>query len=116
MLQARVKDASAASGVSLRRMETMGSRIRALRLSKGWTQKELADRLARRGAKVSANAISQWERDETANIKLATFLALVEVLGTTHEFLVHGPSDPSDRDSTGRFRRLRRSSDSGSKS
>lgn len=107
MLQLQVKYASADYGLSLSPMETMGSRIRALRLSKGWTQEQLADRLAARGAKVSGNAVSQWERDETANIKLQTFLALVEELGTTHDFLVHGPSEPAGRDSNGRFRRLR---------
>ena len=87
-------------------MNTMGERIRFLREAKGLTQEGLADRLGARGAKVSGNAISQWERGETANIKLNLFLALVDELGTTHEFLVHGPSEPG-RDATGRFRRPR---------
>jgi transcriptional regulator with XRE-family HTH domain len=88
-------------------METMGDRIRFLRESKSWTQTQLAERLTARGAPVTFSAVSQWERGETANIKLPAFLALVEELGTTHEYLVHGPSDPSSRDSTGRFRRPR---------
>lgn len=93
----------------------MGDRIRALRQSKGWTQQQLADRLTARGARVTFSAVSQWERGETQDIKLRLFLALVEELGTTHEYLVHGPSDPSSRDSTGRFRRLRPTGGSGSK-
>lgn len=93
----------------------MGDRIRTLRQSKGWTLDELAARLTRRGVKVTFSAISQWERGETQNIKLPTFLALVDELGTTHEYLVHGPSEPGGRDSTGRFRTLRPGSGSGSK-
>lgn len=115
MLQPEVKHASAGYGVSCPPMETMGDRIRALRLSKGWTQQDLADRLTARGATVTFSAVSQWERGETENIKLKLFLALVEELGTTHEYLVHGPSDPTSRDSTGRFRRLRPVGGSGSK-
>ena len=85
-------------------METMGERIRVLRLAKGWSQDVLAARLSKRGAKVSGNAISQWERGESKNIKLLTFLALVDELGTTHEYLVNGPADPGKRDPSGKFR------------
>lgn len=67
-------------------METMGDRIRTLRKSKGWTQQKLADELG-----VTREAVSQWESGEIKNIKLATFLALIELFGTTHEYLVHGP-------------------------
>jgi transcriptional regulator with XRE-family HTH domain len=91
-------------------METMGDRIRVLRQSKGWTQTQLAERLTDRGEKVTFSAVSQWERGETQNIKLRLFLALVEELATTHEYLVHGPSDPASRDTTGKFRKLRGSS------
>jgi transcriptional regulator with XRE-family HTH domain len=83
-----------------------------LRESRGLSQEGLADRLTARGAGVSGNAVSQWERGETANIKLRTFLALGEELGTTHESLGHGPSDPGSRDSSGRFRKLTPGSDS----
>lgn len=93
----------------------MGDRIRVLRESKNWTQEKLAERLTARGAKVSGNAVSQWERGESQNIKLHLFLALVEELGTTHEYLVHGPSDPSSRDSGGKFRRLRTKGGNGNK-
>lgn len=93
-------------------METMGDRIRTLRQSKGYTLQQLADRLRLRGVDVTFSAISQWERGESENIKLPTFLALVAELGTTHEYLVHGPSEPPGRDSTGKFRILRPGTDS----
>jgi transcriptional regulator with XRE-family HTH domain len=107
MLESHVKYALAERALPLAPMETMGDRIRTLRESKGWTQDQLASRLTARGAKVSFSAVSQWERGETQNIKLVLFLALVEELGTTHEYLVHGPADSTGRDSTGKFRRLR---------
>ena len=113
MLKFQLQHATAERGVSCHTMETMGDRIRVLRESKGWTQSQLAARLTARGAQVTFSAISQWERGETQNIKLPAFLALVDELGTTHEYLVHGPSEPSGRDSTGKFRKLRL--DSGSK-
>ncbi len=107
MLHRVINYASSEPGLLCAPMQTIGDRIRVLREAKGWTQDELAKRLTNRGAKVSGNAISQWERGETKNIKLMTFLAVVEELGTTHEYLVHGPSDPAARDSGGRFRKPR---------
>ncbi len=106
MLQDRLQHATAVRALLLAPMETMGDRIRVLRKSKGWTQQDLADRLERAGAGVTFSAISQWERGETQNIKLPVFLALVRELGTTHEYLVSGPSDPGPgRDATGKFRK-----------
>lgn len=67
-------------------METMGDRIRRLREAKGWTQRELADRVG-----VTEAAVSQWERGETKNIKNLNFAALLEELGTTQEYLLFGP-------------------------
>jgi transcriptional regulator with XRE-family HTH domain len=111
MLQTGLQHALAGRVVSFTAMQTMGDRIRMLREAKQWTQTELASRLTARGAKVSFSAISQWERGESQNIKLPAFLALVDELGTTHEYLVHGPSDPAGRDGSGRFRTLRSSND-----
>ena len=85
-------------------METMGDRIRQLRESRGLTLEGLSKRLADRGAPVSYSAISQWERGATKNIKLNLVIALVDEFGTSLEYLVHGPSDPKARDSTGKFR------------
>jgi transcriptional regulator with XRE-family HTH domain len=85
----------------------MGDRIRMLREAKGWTQDELATRLTARGAAVSGNAVSQWERGETTNLKIPNFLALIDELGTNAHYLWFGRSDPTGRDSTGKFRRSR---------
>lgn len=107
MLQFNVNHASADEPLGLYRMETMGQRIRRLREARGLTQEDLADRLRQRGAQITGNAISQWERDEVKDPKLKTFLALIDEFDTSADYLVHGPSDPSGRDSTGKFRRLR---------
>ena len=115
MLHSQVKHALPEPALKFAPMQTMGDRIRFLRESKGWTQGELAARISAQGTKVTVSAVSQWERGETKDIKLRLFLALVDELGTTHEYLVHGPSEPGSRDSTGKFRRLKLPVDSGSK-
>lgn len=66
--------------------ETMGDRIRILRQARGLTQEGLGELVG-----VSKSAVSQWEDGSVANIKLKTFLALLEALRTNHEYLVHGP-------------------------
>src|SRR5690242_9216819 len=111
MSEFQLQHTLAGRAVSWHPMQTMGDRIRILRESKGWTQGQLAARLTARGAPVTFSAVSQWERGETENIKLRAFLALVEELGTTHDYLVHGPSDPTSRDATGKFRKPRFGSD-----
>lgn len=95
-------------------METMGDRIRTLRESKGWTQDDLVDRLMARlketDLTVSRNAVSQWERGETKNIKNVIFYMLIQELGTTPEYVLFGPdrSTPSVPPSaSGRFGKKR---------
>lgn len=68
-------------------METMGDRIRMLRQSKDYSLAQLGALVG-----VSKSAVSQWELGQTANIKLQTFLRLLEVLGTKYEYLVFGAS------------------------
>lgn len=63
----------------------MGDRIRMLRESKDYSQAELGSLVG-----VSKSAVSQWELGQTANIKLQTFLRLLDVLGTRYEYLVFG--------------------------
>jgi transcriptional regulator with XRE-family HTH domain len=77
---------------------SMGLRIKTLRESKGLTQQGLADALG-----VTRAAVSLWELDQTKNIKNVTMLALVQILGTTQEYLLFGPA--GDKESTGRFRK-----------
>lgn len=66
-------------------METMGDRIRQLRNARRLSQEGLGIAVG-----VTKSAVSQWEAGATQNIKLKTFLALLEVLGTDHEYLVYG--------------------------
>ena len=66
-------------------METMGERIRLRREGQALTQAQLAKLVG-----VTKGAVSQWELGGTKNIKLVTFLKLVEVLHTTHDYLVSG--------------------------
>jgi DNA-binding XRE family transcriptional regulator len=76
-------------------METMGDRIKMLRHSKGWTQTQLGERVG-----VSKVAVYQWEVGTTSDIKLRTFLKLVEELGTNPQYLLFGheaPGRPSRR-------------------
>jgi DNA-binding XRE family transcriptional regulator len=76
-------------------METMGDRIKMLRHSKGWTQTQLGERVG-----VSKVAVYQWEVGTTSDIKLRTFLKLVEELGTNPQYLLFGheaPRTPSRR-------------------
>lgn len=70
---------------------TMGERIKQLRLARGWSQIDLAERVG-----VSGGAVSHWESGLTKNIKLETFLKLCEELGTVPHYLIFGPGKHSN--------------------
>jgi transcriptional regulator with XRE-family HTH domain len=82
-------------------METkrMGERIREMRTQKEWSQAELA-----RQVKVSRATVNQWESGTIKDIKLQTFLRLVEVLGCTPNHLIFGPSGTINAPQPGRKR------------
>lgn len=69
------------------RMETMGERIRRLRIARGLTQPEFGKMVG-----VSKSAVSQWEDDSTKNLKLTTVARVLEVLNTDLPYLVWGES------------------------
>lgn len=71
-------------------MDTMGERIKALRQARGMTQAQLAQAVG-----VTKSAVSQWEIGLTENVRLRTFMALVDVLKTDVAFLVYGPNRAS---------------------
>lgn len=98
LLSAVVKYASLDSRVKCLPMATMGDRIKTLREAKGLSQEALGKQLG-----ISRAAVSLWELGQTKNIKNVTMLALVQILGTTQEYLLFGPV--ADRESSGRFRR-----------
>lgn len=101
MVSRYVNHSSAVARVAYCAMETMGERIKRLRESRGWTQEQMAQRFG-----VSRAAVSKWERDETNDIRLKTFLAICEEFQLTPNYLVHGPEEVG-RSSSGRFGRRR---------
>lgn len=56
-----------------------------LREAKELTQTQLGEKVG-----VTKSAVSQWELGQTSNIKLQTFLRLLDILGTKYEYLVFG--------------------------
>jgi transcriptional regulator with XRE-family HTH domain len=86
------------------RMETMGDRIRQLRIARGLTQPALGELCGG----VTKSAVSQWEDGSTENIKLKTFIRLCEVLQTDPQYLIWGP-DRSPTGDHGLARGLRKS-------
>lgn len=69
--------------------ETRGSRIKYLRRSKGLTQQQLADAIG-----VTKGLVSQWENNQIGSIGHENWMALLEVLGASAEFLEHGADQP----------------------
>lgn len=86
MLELNFKDAVATHAYASRMDETMGQRIKRLRESRKWTQSYMADAVG-----VTVSAVSQWELDQTENVKLVPFLRLAKVLETDPHYLVFGP-------------------------
>lgn len=87
MLNFRIKDAVPTVFYAFPPMETMGDRIRRLRVAKNYTQEQFGKLVG-----VSKSAVSQWEDGSTKNIKLVPFLKAVDVLGTDVLYLIHGDS------------------------
>lgn len=85
MLNPQVKDAVPLVSYAILAMETMGDRIRHQRVARGMTQEQLGKHVG-----VSKSAVSQWEDGSTKNIKLSTFLLLLEVLHTDANYLIWG--------------------------
>lgn len=64
----------------------MGQRIKQMRDQRGWTQTQLAEKVG-----VTVQAVSQWELDQTENVKLLPFLRLAKLFETDPHYLVFGP-------------------------
>lgn len=86
MLNLVVKDAVQTRLYAHVAMETMGDRIKQLRKARNLTQEQFAQAVG-----VTKSAVSQWEDGSTKNLKLATFLLVLEILATDAEFLIYGP-------------------------
>jgi transcriptional regulator with XRE-family HTH domain len=85
MLELNFKDAGGPLAYASLPMETMGQRIKRLRESRNWTQGDLSELVG-----VTVSAVSQWELDQTENVKLVPFLRLAKVLETDPHYLVFG--------------------------
>jgi transcriptional regulator with XRE-family HTH domain len=85
MFDSIVKDTAQLIPYPIFPMETMGDRIRQLRVARGYSQEELGSLVG-----VSKSAVSQWELGATKNIKLETFLRVVEILHTDANYLIWG--------------------------
>lgn len=70
----------------------IGENIRTARLSKGYTQKQLADKLGEK----HASKISNWEKGLNEPKKLETIIRLAEILETTTDFLIKGTTELQD--------------------
>lgn len=102
MLNLEVKDAVQLVSYPCPGMETMGDRIKRLRVARGYSQEQFGKLVG-----VTKSAVSQWEDDSTKNIKLATFLRVLDALHTDANYLIwgsdRGPGGPS---SSGRHKVL----------
>ena len=85
MLNVRVKDAVCPAGYPIPDMDTMGDRIRLLRRAKGLNQDQPAERCG-----VTKSAVSQWENNQTDNIKTVQLFKLLRTLGTDLAYLAFG--------------------------
>jgi transcriptional regulator with XRE-family HTH domain len=89
MVNTKVKHADIGAKTPAVETETMGMRIRKLRESKQMSQDALG-----KLCEASRSSVSQWETGVNSDMKLTTFLALVQALGTTPHYLVHGYTKP----------------------
>lgn len=80
----------------------MGERIRQLRVARGLTQEQLA-----KLSGVTKSAVSQWEDGSTKNLKLQTFLLVLDALGTDANFLIYG-ENRGTTSASGRYKALRK--------
>ena len=66
--------------------ESLGTRIRTLRQAGGFTQMDLAIAIG-----VTEAAVSAWETGNSLDLKLQTFLRILDVLGVAEpEYLIRG--------------------------
>ena len=66
--------------------ESLGTRIRTLREAGGLTQTDLAVAIG-----VTEAAVAAWETGNSLNLKLQTFLRILDVLGVAEpEYLIRG--------------------------
>jgi transcriptional regulator with XRE-family HTH domain len=85
MVNREVNGAPRRKGAAAASEETMGQRIARLRVAFGYTQEQLGEMVG-----ATKSAVSQWETGSSKNIKLATFLRLLDALHTDANYLIWG--------------------------
>ncbi|MCY3683231.1 MAG: helix-turn-helix transcriptional regulator [Gemmatimonadetes bacterium] len=91
-----------ALGVSIRELSsgvmicdmTFGGRIRQLRIDRGWSQDDVADRLS-----ILSIQLSKWEQDETEP-SATNIVRLARIFGVSVSFLLDGVDDRAAEDGT----------------
>lgn len=71
---------------------TIGANLKAYREDRGWSQQELADKLADNGVRIFRQAVQSIEKGERT-LKLSEAVALANLLHIRAERLVSGPID-----------------------
>jgi len=74
-------------------MQSIGSRVKSLRVSKRMSQQELADKIS-----VSQPAIAKIERGITKKMEGETLDALAMALSSTTTYILHGSASPGDHE------------------
>jgi transcriptional regulator with XRE-family HTH domain len=72
--------------------ETLGARIRRLRVVRGMTQYQLAEACAAYGRRVERTNVQRWEYGEHVPT-VANFAALARVLGVSIDVLFYGEEE-----------------------
>lgn len=81
-------------------MRLLGERIKELRIKKGWSQDELAERMSMNRAN-----ISNYERGTNKNIPSDTLKRLADLFGVSSDFLL-GKTENSDQPESEFLKRL----------
>lgn len=79
--------------------DTIGDRIRSMRLERGMSQRALADRLTALGFKTSRKQIADWESNATKPHTPEQWRGLEVALRVGQDFLMHGEDTEAGGDS-----------------
>lgn len=74
-------------------METLGQRIKRYREERKLSQQEVADKVG-----VSRVAVTKWESEQTANLKLGNLLGICELFDVAIEVMIRGEQKTQKKD------------------
>lgn len=73
-------------------MDTIGQRIKNLRIEYGYSQEELAEKLS-----LSRVAITKWESGQTANLKLDNIIGICKIFDISISYLITGDTSTKEK-------------------